>query len=252
MSVEPVSPAPGAVLQNFMWVRRRTMFWLLVCFTCSGMSALIYEVAWVRSLELIFGATTFAVATVLAAFMGGLACGSYTAGRFGARLQQYNPLKLYGVIEILIAIVAILIPLMFQTMVPIYKGVWKVTHASFITFSLIRFFLSATILLVPTFLMGATLPIVSGFVSTESVLGKKRIGLLYTFNTFGAVLGCIGAGLILFPTIGLAKTQWVAVGLNIVAAVGAFVLASVKEANTEDPNAQAAAILAEIMGTAPQ
>ncbi|MEO8427555.1 MAG: hypothetical protein ABI651_10640, partial [Verrucomicrobiota bacterium] len=56
-------------------------FWLLVCFVCSGVSGLIYEVAWVRSLELIFGATTFAIATVLAAFMGGLALGSYSMGR---------------------------------------------------------------------------------------------------------------------------------------------------------------------------
>jgi spermidine synthase len=188
------------------------------------MSGLIYEVAWVRSLELIFGATTFAIATVLASFMGGLACGSYCMGRFASRLEKFHPLRVYGVIEVLIGIVAILIPLTFRALVPIYQWVWQVSHASFITFSLIRFLLAALILLVPTFLMGATLPIMSSFVSRQPGLAKKRIGLLYTFNTVGAVLGCVAAGLILFPRIGLAQTQWVAIGFNAAAALGAFLL----------------------------
>src|SRR5438105_1048420 len=136
------------------------VFGLLVCFTCSGMSGLVYEVAWVRSLELIFGATTFAVATVLASFMGGLACGSYTMGKMASRFAKFHPLRLYGAVECLIGLVAIVLPLTFRAMIPVYQYVWKYTHASFVTFSIIRFGLSALILLVPTFLMGATLPIV--------------------------------------------------------------------------------------------
>ena len=191
------------------------------------MSGLIYEVAWVRSLELIFGATTFAVATVLASFMGGLACGSYVLGRVlrtgaAAWLQQWHPLRVYGAIEILIGAIGFIIPLTFQLLVPVYQSVWRISHASFVTFSLIRFFLAALILLVPTFLMGATLPILSSFVSGEAGRGKKQIGLLYSVNTLGAVLGCVAAGLILFPTIGLARTQWIAIGLNFAAAAGAF------------------------------
>lgn len=203
----------------------RVFFWLLVCFICSGISGLIYEVAWVRSLELIFGATTFAVATVLASFMGGLALGSYFMGRYAARLQKLHPLLLYGVLEVLIAVVAILIPLTFQALIPAYQWVWKVSHASFFSFSIIRFLLSALILLLPTFLMGATLPVVSDFVGRESALGKRRIGMLYACNTLGAVIGCLAAGLWLFPKIGLANTQWVAVGFNVAAALGAFLLA---------------------------
>lgn len=190
------------------------------------MSGLIYEVAWVRSLELIFGTTTFAVATVLAAFMGGLACGSYFIGKLSARFERFHPLHVYAVLECLIAVVALLIPVLLQSLVPAYQFVWRATHVSFITFSLIRFALSALVLLIPTFLMGATLPVVSSFVNRQARLGEKRIGLLYTFNTLGAVLGCAAAGLALFPAIGLAKTQWVAVALNLVAAAGAFALAA--------------------------
>src|SRR5688572_21154325 len=82
---------------------RHAFPWLLVCFTLSGMSALIYELVWVRALELIFGATTFAVATVLAAFMGGLAGGSYLMGRLADGFQRFHPLRVYAVIECLIA-----------------------------------------------------------------------------------------------------------------------------------------------------
>src|SRR3954470_12034712 len=174
MGTGPESPSQNVSSSN-TGSSAKIVFWLLVCFTCSGMSGLIYEVSWVRSLELIFGATTFAVATVLASFMGGLAWGSYSAGRFSSRLQRYHPLLVYAVIEVLIAVVGLTIPLTFRAMIPIYQYVWKLTHASFITFSLIRFFLSALVLVIPTFLMGATLPIVSSFVSSDVALEKSAL-----------------------------------------------------------------------------
>src|SRR4030095_7047969 len=74
------------------------------CFILSGATGLIYEVLWVRLLGLVFGGTTLAVSTVLAAFMGGLALGSALAGRGAARLKR--PLRFYGLAEIGIAIYA--------------------------------------------------------------------------------------------------------------------------------------------------
>ena len=79
-----------------------------LCFIFSGSTGLIYEVLWARMLGLVFGATTLAVSTVLAAFMGGLALGSALAGRFGSRIKR--PLSAYGWLEIGIAIYAILVP----------------------------------------------------------------------------------------------------------------------------------------------
>src|SRR5436190_18224361 len=109
MCGDVVSPTSVSAAETSGEVSRGRFSWLLLCFTCSGMSGLIYEVAWVRSLELIFGATTFAVATVLAAFMGGLACGSFSMGKLASRFEKFHPLRVYGAIEILIGIVAILI-----------------------------------------------------------------------------------------------------------------------------------------------
>lgn len=200
------------------------LFWLFACFTASGMSGLIYEVAWMRSLELIFGATTFAVATVLAAFMGGLAFGSFSIGRISRKLNHLHPLKVYGMLELVIAVMGIFVPFSFGALIPVYESIWKTTHASFLAFSALRFLLSALVLLLPTFLMGATLPVVSSYVNRTAAAGKRQIGLLYTFNTVGAVGGCLLAGLWLFPMIGLQKTQRVAVGLNLLAAVGGLIL----------------------------
>lgn len=203
------------------------MGWLLLCFTCSGMSALIYEVAWVRSLELVFGATTFAVATVLAAFMGGLAFGSYFMGRLAHRFSRHHPLKMYAALEIGIGLMALIIPLLFSSLAPLYQAIWKKYHASFALFSTLRFLLCVGILLIPTSFMGATLPLMSQFVNRTSAtghLGRKRIGWLYTVNTAGAVLGCLAAGFLLFPLLGLQKTQYAAVALSTTAAVGAWLL----------------------------
>ncbi len=197
----------------------------MVCFTGSGVSGLIYEVSWVRSLELVFGTTTFAIATVLAAFMGGLAGGSYLMGRWLPRFRRFHPLAVYAGLECLIALSAAVIPWALNALVPLYQWAWQTTHASFVGFSILRLALSALVLLVPTLLMGATLPVASEFVSRDPALGRQRIGLLYSFNTLGAVLGCLGAGLFLFPQLGLAATQWVAMACNLLAAAGALVVA---------------------------
>src|SRR5262245_51955459 len=100
---------------------RRVSRWLLVCLLLSGMSGLVYEVAWVRSLELVFGATTFAIATVLASFMGGLATGSAAAGALEPRLRRFHPLRLYAACEIGIALAALLVPLAFRLLVPLSR-----------------------------------------------------------------------------------------------------------------------------------
>lgn len=201
-------------------------FLLLLCFTCSGMSGLIYEVSWVRLLELVFGSTSYAVATVLAVFMGGLALGSYAMGRWAARFREQSPLKLYACMEFFIAILGIAIPFLIHAFIPLEQMLWKQIESSFAATTALRFALSASVLLVPTFLMGATLPLMSEWASDEGRVGRGFVGWLYAANTTGAVIGCALAGLVLFRWIGLTQTQWVAIALNLVAGVGAWQLAN--------------------------
>src|SRR5215212_4826284 len=91
---------------------RKTILLTGVCFVLSGATGLIYEVLWARMLGLVFGATTLAISTVLAAFMGGLAIGSALAGKLAQRIRK--PLSTYGLMEIGIAVYALLVPLLFR------------------------------------------------------------------------------------------------------------------------------------------
>src|ERR1044072_4797898 len=136
-----------------------TILLIGLCFVFSGATGLIYEVLWTRMLGLVFGATTLAVSTVLAAFMGGLALGSALAGRLSPRIKE--PIAAYGRIEIAVAIYALAIPLLFSVLDTFYAVVWRQVQPGFFTFTLLRFAFSCLLLLVPTTLMGATLPVLA-------------------------------------------------------------------------------------------
>src|SRR5437667_2436755 len=158
-----------------------------VCFILSGATGLIYEVLWVRMLGLVFGATTLAVSTVLAAFMGGLALGSALAGRVGARVGR--PVRAYGLLEIGIALYALAVPVLFVLIDNLYAILWQHFHPSFVVFSLWRFLLSCLMLLAPTTLMGATLPLLAAALLRRHGPTSTSITKLYTRNLLGAICG---------------------------------------------------------------
>ncbi|HEY9869575.1 MAG TPA: fused MFS/spermidine synthase [Candidatus Obscuribacterales bacterium] len=183
-------------------------------FLASGFSSLIYQVVWTRLLVLVFGSTTLATSTVLAVFMGGLALGSFAAGKLADRVKR--PLLWYGVLEGAIGIWALVAPLLFEGALPLYRFVWQEAHPTFLLASLVRFGVASAILLVPTACMGATLPLLSRFVATSLQLVGARVGTLYAVNTAGAVGGALWSGLILLPEIGMRATTMVAAGINFV------------------------------------
>src|SRR5689334_10263762 len=162
-----------------------------LCFIVSGATGLIYEVLWARMLGLVFGATTLAVSTVLAAFMGGLALGSALAGKLAPRVRR--PLSAYGLMEIGIAIYALLVPFLFRLVDHVYVLIWQQLQPGYFTFSLWRFALSGLVLLIPTTLMGATLPVLAAALVRSSATDANSITRLYTCNLGGAILGTLVA-----------------------------------------------------------
>ncbi|MCI0526710.1 MAG: fused MFS/spermidine synthase, partial [Nitrospira sp.] len=186
---------------------------ILLCFFLSGASGLIYEVVWLRMLVLVFGSTTLAVSTVLTAFMGGLALGSLWFGRVVDRWRR--PLYTYGLLEGCIGLYGLLVPLLFPLLVPLYQVLWDLFHPSFYLFNLLRFLLAMVVLIIPTTLMGATLPVLASYYAGRKEHSARRIGLLYTFNTAGAVMGTFATGFILLPSLGIQKTTWIAAALNL-------------------------------------
>ncbi len=216
----------------------------------SGATALIYEVVWARMLTQIFGNTTHAIATVLAAFMGGLALGSYVLGRLAD--TRPNPFLLYGLLEGGVGIYGLGIPTLFALTQQAYNRLYGVAEASFAIFSLALFLLCFAVILVPTALMGATLPVLSRFSVTRFASLGRRIGDLYAVNTLGAVVGCALSGFFLIPELGLRGSVRLAAALNL--SVAGLVVLTVlwrggRQAASEEGSAKASAGPARI--TAP-
>lgn len=187
-------------------------------FFLSGMTSLIYEVIWGREFGLVFGVTTYAVSTVLAAFFAGLAIGSYLAGRIIDR-GRLHPLVVYGGMEGVVGLYALLLPVLLGWVEATYPAVYSRIGESFTLFTFFRFLVCFALLVAPTTLMGATLPVLSKLmVDRESVLGFS-VGNLYAVNTFGAVAGAATAGFVLIAAVGVP-------GATLTAAVGNFVLAA--------------------------
>ena len=204
-----------------------------VCFILSGATGLIYEVLWMRMLGLVFGATTLAVSTVLAAFMGGLALGSALAGRLSARIKR--PLRTYGWIEIGIAAYALLVPFLFTLVDNLYAFIWQQFQPGFFVFSLWRFVLSCALLLIPTTLMGATLPVLSAALLRSAKRNANSVTRLYACNLVGAILGTLAAGFFLLPALGVRSTILVAATLNvIVGLISIFAEKKVDATETEE------------------
>jgi spermidine synthase len=194
---------------------RKAFVLIAVCFTLSGAAGLIYEVLWMRMLGLVFGATTVAISVVLTAFMGGLALGSAIGGKVAARFG--NALRAYGVIEVAIGLSAICLPVIFRIADVLDAMVWQTIHPGSLVFSLVRFVMVSAVLLIPTMLMGATLPIIVSAVRQFGDSQAVTISRLYGLNLLGAIVGTIIAGFFFLPAFGIRVTIWIAAATNLFA-----------------------------------
>jgi spermidine synthase len=195
-----------------------------VIFAASGAAALIYEVAWTRLLTLRLGHGVAATSTVLAAFMGGLAIGSAIGGRRAATFQPAGALRGYAGLELLIALLALLIPFGLLAFDPLLAAAYA-DGAGGAAFGVLRLVTSLLLLSIPAAAMGATFPIASRWFVQQAWHAARDAGALYASNTVGAAIGALLAGFVLLPSLGLAGTTWVGVALNVIAASGAWWIA---------------------------
>jgi spermidine synthase len=195
---------------------------LSLLFFFSGATSLVYQTIWARELHLVFGTSSYAIATVLAAFMGGLALGGFWMARHADRLKK--PLLAYGLLELAIGLYALLFPLLLQWAKPLYLEFYRTASPSPLVFGLFQFLLLSLLLLVPTTCMGATLPLLTRFVSERMGSVGGRVGMLYGVNTLGAVLGVGLAGFYLLPGFGLKKTLYIAAAGNFILGASAWAL----------------------------
>ena len=199
----------------------KPIVWFIFIF--SGASGLIYEVIWMRQLTLIFGSTVFATSTVLTAFMAGLALGSFYFGRKIDESDQ-SPLRIYALLEAGIGAFCLVWPLILSVLGALYVLIHRNVTSEFYTLSLIRFLLTFAILLIPSILMGGTLPVLTRFFVKRLEQLGTNIGVLYALNTFGAVVGTVAAGFFLLEAFGIRWTLGIGIAINFAVAAIALVL----------------------------
>lgn len=209
---------------------------VIILFFISGACGLIYQVTWTRIMTHIFGTTVFAISIVLTAFMTGLALGSYFLGKRADRSKR--PLALYAYFELGIGASALLSLYLMDGLHPLYLRLHGALGGFPAIFNTARFALAFLILLLPTILMGATLPILCRFLIRQMRQLGKNLGTLYSINTFGAVIGSLLTGFLLLKWLGVHPTVHLACALNAAVGVVAwFASLFVRSPPPEDPAA---------------
>lgn len=191
-------------------------------FVASGATGLVYEVTWFRNLSLIFGASFESSSIVLAAFMGGMSLGGFAFGRLAGRSAR--PLRLYALLELGIGLVALALPAAMRAVDALYLAFAPGDGSVDAGLIALRTTLAFAVLVVPTFLMGATLPVVTRLLVEADEEFGVRLAWLYGANTLGAVAGTLAAGFVMIPALGVWRTQLVAIAVNVTIAGVAFAL----------------------------
>ena len=184
----------------------------------SGASALIYQLIWVRLLGLVFGVSSFAVATVVAVFLLGLGLGSYSFGRWSERAR--DPLRIYMYVELGIAATSLVAYLVIETL-PVYRYLYEYAYNNlgFYGLSIARLLLSTLVLLPPVFLIGGTMPLLAKYFLRDPAILGSSFSRIYYLNTLGACAGALLTGFVLVRYFGVVGTLIIAVGGNLLVAL---------------------------------
>ena len=184
----------------------------------SGASALVYQLIWVRLLGLVFGVSSFAVATVVAVFLLGLGLGSYLFGRWSERAR--DPLRIYLYVELGIAATSLIAYLVIETL-PVYRYLYEYAYNNlgFYGLSVARLLLSMLVLLPPVILIGGTMPLLAKYFLRDSANLGSSFSRIYYLNTLGACAGVLLTGFVFVRYFGVIGTLMIAVGGNLAVAL---------------------------------
>ncbi|WP_437955330.1 fused MFS/spermidine synthase [Sorangium sp. So ce119] len=203
-------------------------------FFVSGATGLLYEVAFSKLLAYVFGATAYAVSTVLASFMGGLALGAHLGGRHAASARR--PLVVYGALEAIVGAICAVSPFLFEALTSAYVAVARAAPESLTLLTAARAALTALVVVVPTVAMGATLPVLSRIVRADAGAAPdggappadhdaaRRLASLYAINTAGGAAGALSGAYVVLPHLGIRGALWSAAIANL--ALGAVAIAA--------------------------
>ena len=205
----------------------------------AGLSSLAYEVSWFRVMALILGASAYAFSIMLFSFLLGLGFGGWKGGILADRLYAKGGLRqvLMGLVYVEIGIAGITWLAMYGygEMPWLFVLVFKLLGESAVLLWMGKMFLAMLLMVPPAFLMGVAFPLLVRAAAGESLALGEPVGRLYGWNTLGAILGAGVGGLVMLPSIGVRGTVMVAISINVVAAMIAYLRAQAEpgaEGNT--------------------
>jgi len=223
--------------------RRASVNWIMLIYFASGACSLIDEVVWVRLLKLTLGNTVYASSIVVSMFMGGLALGALIMGRYSDRVKEH--LRLYALLETLVTISALLLPWALKLADNVYIWFYRTYDPTHGQLLIVQVIISAAILLVPSMIMGSTLPLLGRFVTALEKEAGHLVGKLYALNTLGAAAGCFLAGFVFIRALGVMGSLYTAAGLNLLVAFGGWFLSRFSGVEIQEKTEAAAAETAE-------
>jgi spermidine synthase len=201
---------------------RNRLFIVGVLFVLSGLASLIYQVVWFKQLSYFLGNSTYSQSVVLATFMAGLSIGAYFWGRRSD--NNRNKLKTFAFLEIGIAAYCFLFPFIFgfveSGFISLVQSLELPSDSPLVL--ILKFFVSSLVLLIPTILMGGTLPVLVNYLTREQASLGQNVSMLYFLNSIGAVVGTFIAGFYLIQVLGLSWS--LAFGASLELAVGGIAL----------------------------
>jgi len=187
---------------------------VLLLFFASGFAALLYQTIWQRMLGFFSGVDVYSVTITVAAFMAGLGCGSLAGGHWADRLSSKHRLLAFGAAEAIITLFALCSKWIYYDLLYVK---WSALADSPVLLPLILF----ASLLIPTFCMGMTLPILAKTFTTKIETASAIVGYLYGVNTLGAAVGALMTPWILLRHFSFPEILQMGAALNAICALGA-------------------------------
>ena len=194
---------------------------LLILFFFSGLSSLVFEVSWLKLFSPLFGNSVYATTVVVSTFMAGLAIGGYLGGKLIEKNK--TPLLIFSVSQLCIGLYALFLPALTPVIKTAYIHLSVKYDNSLLFLQSLRIFLSFSVMVVPTTLMGLSYPVLGREIARSSFKCAGAIGSLYSVNSFGGAIGSFLTGFFLILTLGINGTNYLAGSINILVAVASII-----------------------------
>lgn len=200
-------------------LRNAILFW---GYGASGAAALIYEVVWSRALANTIGGNVYAFSILLASFLAGLAIGGHIGGV--KLIHQQDHVRVFGLIQLGIGFFGVTSYFAITNLQTVYGYIFYALRSNYAFFTIAQMAVVFVVMLVPTTLMGAGLPVVIEAWSLRDRQVGRNAGNIYSVNTWGAVAGSLAAGFVLVPMLGLRWANLTAAAINFILAILAFLI----------------------------